>query len=1343
MKKNLIRKLLAWLLVLTMSFLMVGAVADDVNVYNENKTVEGDVDGNVYVRSSGEPASLTVTGDVEGDASVNSFGGNATLEVGDDVEGHVSVSTDYPTSNATVEVGGDVNGGIYVFSDEPSSANVTVDGAVSTQDGTAVDASANRGSITVETGDVTGVVNDDESVDTAVSANAYSRQENVSGSVDMTVGDVTGERGLQVNVSANSTADVDAGNITATETGVDANNHGGTINVETGDITSGRWGLEVSGYDATEQKYLSEEQFNAMGFGEPEHTSTYNNGGDWTSTTDSFRADDGIWYYRETYESTIERDDGTKETYGGTNYWKQVPVTTSEGTTTVETGSVTVNNTGDEYSRGVYVGSQDDGFDLQATVNGNVTVTSTSTKNSTEGVYVNAQEGDAALIVNGNINVTGTQSRTEGAGVYANDGNGELIVNGNINVSGGKDTQGIYASANGDGSINVDAGNVTVQTTTPGYNSAVSAYSNDNDAKLTMDVGNITTNGRGASVQNNGGTVKVTTGAISAATEGIIVNANDQYESESLTAEQFAALGLRNPWVDNWVDDSGIEYTQEAYAIDDKTTYYHNVDSNGNESWHKEIRSEAKGSTTVVTNGDITLNSTQENEYAQGVEVHNWSALSTSQTLGVTVNGDVAVNSKGGAIGVNVDLDNGSAQTVVNGDVSVSSENSSTGATVGTFGSTSASLNVNGDLSANGEWANGATVSAYDEGNARMIVVGDVAATGAESATGLSVYANDAYAFGSVNGDITANGGDSAVALRLNASSEGDMDVIAKDLSAKAKDHATGLMATTYDDSSVNTMIFGDITAEATGEENSNSWGIETYNYGGNIVVEVAGDVQAEDVGVLMRDIIRTMRVTYTGSYVPTYEDEVVYTSTDGDGNVYKEYRHIDEDGKEIRYDSNGNMWTLVQSEPEEGATGVRVVGDVTADTGANIAMENDKATMTLIVDGTLSGESSAILVSEETIADNLTLTVWEVKPDKDGNLVERQGEWDPDAQEMKREADEELTKKIQYIIRVEQPVAGSISTEGTYAFDNYDVAHEGDTVVLKVNIPDNYRLIDAFNGTDTKVQLLKDANGNYYLVVPRGGAVYLSVTLEEIVDSTSQQTEEKKEEAPASAPVYVTPVVKTEKMDDAAITAAVKEALSKNDIAENSTIEVKTDASGSKTIIIAPETIDETSEEETVLKLTVSADMLTELKDSDVQEISMVSKSGKATASLDIAEVLKTAGGQQDVKLVVSIEENSKKIDTALKALPEKYKSKDGAIAVTARIEDAAGNITLLGTSTNLKIQLQVEFEEGMKILFIDEDGNITETEAVWVEATADVPAHWDIPYMGEGTYLPVVEEE
>ena len=41
---------------------------------------------------------------------------------------------------------------------------------------------------------------------------------------------------------------------------------------------------------------------------------------------------------------------------------------------------------------------------------------------------------------------------------------------------------------------------------------------------------------------------------------------------------------------------------------------------------------------------------------------------------------------------------------------------------------------------------------------------------------------------------------------------------------------------------------------------------------------------------------------------------------------------------------------------------------------------------------------------------------------------------------------------------------------------------------------------MDAYNGTDIQVSLLQDANGEYYLVVPRGGAVLLSVKLRKIV---------------------------------------------------------------------------------------------------------------------------------------------------------------------------------------------------------------------------------------------------
>ena len=47
------------------------------------------------------------------------------------------------------------------------------------------------------------------------------------------------------------------------------------------------------------------------------------------------------------------------------------------------------------------------------------------------------------------------------------------------------------------------------------------------------------------------------------------------------------------------------------------------------------------------------------------------------------------------------------------------------------------------------------------------------------------------------------------------------------------------------------------------------------------------------------------------------------------------------------------------------------------------------------------------------------------------------------------------------------------------------------------------------------------------------------------------------------------------------------------------------------------------------------------------------------------------------------------------------------------------------------------------MKILFVDADGNVSETKAVWIEAADGVPGHWEVPFLGEGTYLPVVADK
>ena len=159
-----------------------------------------------------------------------------------------------------------------------------------------------------------------------------------------------------------------------------------------------------------------------------------------------------------------------------------------------------------------------------------------------------------------------------------------------------------------------------------------------------------------------------------------------------------------------------------------------------------------------------------------------------------------------------------------------------------------------------------------------------------------------------------------------------------------------------------------------------------------------------------------------------------------------------------------------------------------------------------MIIDGTLEGGNHAVVLSSETVADNLTLTVWEIKKNEDDSVAET-GEIDKNG-DLQTEEFEEFEKEIQYIIRLEQPKAGArLSTEGTYEYEGYDVAHEDDTVILKIDLESGYEITGAFGDVDKEVRLLRDENGDYYLVVPRGGAVQLSVTLRKI--------EEEKEAGP------------------------------------------------------------------------------------------------------------------------------------------------------------------------------------------------------------------------------------
>ena len=135
-----------------------------------------------------------------------------------------------------------------------------------------------------------------------------------------------------------------------------------------------------------------------------------------------------------------------------------------------------------------------------------------------------------------------------------------------------------------------------------------------------------------------------------------------------------------------------------------------------------------------------------------------------------------------------------------------------------------------------------------------------------------------------------------------------------------------------------------------------------------------------------------------------------------------------------------------------------------------------------------------------------MQLAIWEIKPDDEGHLVERVIGYDNDDQPIMAE-DENILQQIQYIIRIEPTQKDMISTQGTTELDGYQVAHEGDTVTLKLNIPRGYAVAAAYGDVGQQVALLKDANGDYYIVVPRGGGVLLSLKLRRANASTVKVT--------------------------------------------------------------------------------------------------------------------------------------------------------------------------------------------------------------------------------------------
>ena len=359
------------------------------------------------------------------------------------------------------------------------------------------------------------------------------------------------------------------------------------------------------------------------------------------------------------------------------------------------------------------------------------------------------------------------------------------------------------------------------------------------------------------------------------------------------------------------------------------------------------------------------------------------------------------------------------------------------------------SIKVEGDIDAKG---NGIETKALSGAEADATVEGDVSGGKA----GLEIFNNNGITKADIDGDLTGgtNGIDAQVINGGKTTVSVDGDIAGKT--------QNGVYAEVSEGGSF------DLTAD--GSISGKSAGIVVEN--GHYAVEDVPETEGGTVDIRSNDVSGENTGIYVGSYAGAETDITVK------GNV------------------TGGTESAICANNEKSDTDITVKGDVTSKEGFGITGTTIDGELNITVDGTVSGGKGGVYTADD--GSGFTLTVWKIEPDEQGALAFGMND---DEAYVENKAFEQT---IQYIIRLDQPTAGAtlsvtdkngnalskiVSSENTYEY-----AYEGDTVLLKVDLAEGYDLLGAYNNDGKAMELLKDADGNYYIVVPKGGGVSLSV---------------------------------------------------------------------------------------------------------------------------------------------------------------------------------------------------------------------------------------------------------
>ena len=416
------------------------------------------------------------------------------------------------------------------------------------------------------------------------------------------------------------------------------------------------------------------------------------------------------------------------------------------------------------------------------------------------------------------------------------------------------------------------------------------------------------------------------------------------------------------------------------------------------------------------------------------------------------------------------------------GDISVEEE----GAAVDVYVSNSHTADLNtGSLenSAEGSDSQALNVDADKGGEAKVFVDGDINAKN----VGIAACSESKGKIDiGISGKVTTG----------NNPDEIDIGILASD----------GELGSGVSGGETNIAVLGGVKSEA--------WAIRTQvRNGGNTTIDVTGDVTSDFIAVDTLSLNGSNEINIDGN---------VSSSVDSASDVLAP--------------------VIVWSPGKKGQTTVRVSGDITNDNGIGMVIgardldpeqtnglsvshqENpgysnnrfwegkEGGKNEVVVEGTIKAKTYGIVVDANSTTDPGVISVWKIEKNENG-AVAATSTLDSDDKPIYTES-EELEKNIQYIIKCKQPSKGgsfSITDENGNALgvvkgllDTYQWAHEDDKLLVKIDLDDHYKLNGVYGDEGQMLKLTKDENGNYYLVVPRGGGVFFTIDVDKVKEQSN-----------------------------------------------------------------------------------------------------------------------------------------------------------------------------------------------------------------------------------------------